>query len=65
MIKFVYDDDDVSGLLKKWGLYNEKEGSSHSLSTNGADHDTQKINDICVKMIKQLCSGNHVKQVPQ
>ena len=63
MIEYSYDDDDISGLLKKWGVYNEKEGSTHSISTDGADHGTQKINDVCVKMIKQLFSANQVKQV--
>ncbi|XP_043720009.1 uncharacterized protein LOC122667691 isoform X2 [Telopea speciosissima] len=55
----------VTRLVKKWGLYHNREDSSSQTNLiNGVDHEwSNRMNETCEKMIKQICLKNRVKQV--
>ncbi|KAJ4954298.1 hypothetical protein NE237_011081 [Protea cynaroides] len=55
----------IARLLKKWGLHHNREDSSNQTNfINGVDHElSNRINETCVKMIKQICLENSVTQV--
>ncbi|XP_010245984.1 PREDICTED: inactive protein kinase SELMODRAFT_444075-like [Nelumbo nucifera] len=52
-------------LLKKWGLNYNKGGSPDQIGLyNGVHHEeSSRINEVCVEMMRQLCSANNVWQV--
>ncbi|XP_077229318.1 inactive protein kinase SELMODRAFT_444075-like [Tasmannia lanceolata] len=53
----------VTCLFKKWGLHHDKDDSSRESSGDRGDKEVHKINTVCIHMMKQLCSANHVTEV--
>ncbi|XP_042482407.1 inactive protein kinase SELMODRAFT_444075-like isoform X2 [Macadamia integrifolia] len=55
----------IASLLKKWGLHHNREDSSSQIKLiNGVDREwSNRTDETCVKMIKQICLKNRVRQV--
>ncbi|KAF8388398.1 hypothetical protein HHK36_027066 [Tetracentron sinense] len=55
----------LDSLLRKWGVRHNVEGSSDQNGyVNGVDQEgSLRINEVCVQMMRQLCSANNFTQV--
>ncbi|XP_068641941.1 inactive protein kinase SELMODRAFT_444075-like [Aristolochia californica] len=53
----------LAGLMKKWGLLQEKESVDQATCEDGDCEELQKINAVCVHMMKQFCSANQLAQI--
>lgn len=54
------------GLLKRFGIGHNEEGSSNDdvALINGVDHDVlHRVNSVCADMVQQLCSALDLKKV--